>query len=663
MNPLLRRPRLLPLLAALTLGGALLAVPAARGQEPAAGNLADLSLDSLLDMPVTGASRFVQRRSQTSSAVRVITREEIRALGHRTLGEVLRSVTGAAISTDLTYDYLGVRGFLAGGDYSTRVLLLVDGNRINDPLYDQAFLGGEFPLDLDAVERVEFVPGQGSAVYGANALFGVVNVITREAPRSRQAELATGAASGGERALRAVLRMPWGDGGLQVMASRQVRQGYAIFDPGQVGVDGSDGWATGVDFTRRSAAYLRLDQGGFTASLLHADRVRATPAAVDLIFGDPRSRYRDTYSLLNVERSFYLGSDGQLTARAFAGRYRFTGDFVVDYPPPTLNHDDSVASWRGLEARYRVVRGAHRLVTGFELQDEPTLRQRNVDIEPEPATYVDDDRRAWRTAAYVEDQWSLATDWELHLGLRADRAQGLAWQASPRAALLWSPDPAWALKLIHGRAFRPPNAYEAHYAVDGPAGYRVNPALAPERVVGTEFVAEWRPLAAWRLSGSLYRNRASRLILLSYDEADDRYQYDNLADLEARGGELEAEYALDGVRWRLGASWVHNRGSGAELSHYPARMLKGTAIWPLWADWTLALEAQALSRRGEAPGQGVVHLTVDGTTWQGGPALTLGVRNLADRALYEPGIDPERQPVIAMPGREWRIEARWPLSF
>jgi outer membrane receptor for ferrienterochelin and colicin len=103
--------------------------------------LATLPLTSLLDMPVTGASRFVQRSSLAPSAVTVVTREDILAHGHRTLSDVLRGMRGVVISGDRTYDHIGVRGVLSTGDLNTRVLLLVDGNRLNDPLFDQAYIG------------------------------------------------------------------------------------------------------------------------------------------------------------------------------------------------------------------------------------------------------------------------------------------------------------------------------------------------------------------------------------------------------------------------------------------------------------------------------------------------------------------------------------------
>ncbi len=644
--------------------GALLAASLASvfAAESASPELAELSLDSLLDMPVTGASRFVQRRSQAASIVTVVTREEIQALGHRTLADVLRSVRGVVVTTDRTYDYLGVRGFLSAGDYNTRVLLLVDGNRVNDALYDQAFLGSEFPLDLDLVERVEFVPGQGSAVYGANALFGVVNVITRESARSAQALGSASWGTQGQFGVQAQLRLPWGRGGIQLQASRQLRRGEDVVDPAMVGVGGSDGRSRGTDGMQRTALAIRADQGPVTFSFIHADRTKGVPLALDLIFGDARNRYRDTTTLLNLEGQFALDADTKIQARAFAGRYRFIGDYAVDYPPPTLNRDLVVAEWAGVETRGTLVRGDHRIAAGIELQRMPTLLQQNFDLEPNAMSYLDDLRSSWRAAVYFEDQWTFDPHWTVHLGGRIDRVARHANETSPRLAVVWAMNERTSFKLIHGSAFRPPNAYEAYYAIDAPAGYVRNPDLKSERVRGTELVGEWRPDPVWRLSGSLYSTRAERLLLLGYDAAIDRYGFTNSGTLSSQGGELEAETLQTACRCRVNYSWNHVSGPSADQSAFPRQMLKGTAIWSIGADRTLALEALGIGRRGGAAGYGLFNLTLRGKPIEGGPDATFTIRNLADRQFVDPGADPVRQPTLPLPRREMRLELRWTFA-
>ena len=164
--------------------------------------MADLPLEQLMQLQVTTASRYAQTALEAPATVSVVTADDIRLFGYRNLSEVLGSMRGLHVSHDRTYHYLGTRRFATPGDYITRVLLLVNGVRFNDNLYDQATIGTDFPIDLDLVDRVEFVPGPGSAVYGANAFFGVINVITRNGRQLAGPQVSAEAGSHGSAKLR-----------------------------------------------------------------------------------------------------------------------------------------------------------------------------------------------------------------------------------------------------------------------------------------------------------------------------------------------------------------------------------------------------------------------------------------------------------------------------
>lgn len=157
---------------------AVCALPATSwGTEGNTNDLTELSLEELLKVEVVSASRYAQALSEAPASVTVIDGAELRQHGYRNLAEALVTVPGVYSSNDRNYTYLGVRGFNRPGDYGTRLLLLTDGARRNDPLYDQAMLGNESPVEVDWVKRIEFVPGPASSVYGPNALFGTVNTV------------------------------------------------------------------------------------------------------------------------------------------------------------------------------------------------------------------------------------------------------------------------------------------------------------------------------------------------------------------------------------------------------------------------------------------------------------------------------------------------------
>ena len=191
LEPCRRRlavPRLLPgsatalLMIVLVVLGPTVSAQSVDPQQPPQSELSQLSLEQLADLPIDSvfsASMYMQKVTEAPSSVTIITADEIRGLGHRTLADVLRTVRGFYITYDRNYSYLGVRGFSRPGDYNARVLLQVDGHRLNDNVFGSALIGTEFPLDVDLIERIEIIRGPSSALYGTNAFFAVINVITR----------------------------------------------------------------------------------------------------------------------------------------------------------------------------------------------------------------------------------------------------------------------------------------------------------------------------------------------------------------------------------------------------------------------------------------------------------------------------------------------------
>ena len=160
-------------------------------------DFSEATLEELSNITVYTASRHVQKATEAPSSVTVVTRDEIQKYGYRTLADILRSVRGFDITYDRNYTYAGVRGVNRPETYNSRVLLLIDGLRTNNNVYEQAMLGTEFPLDVDLIERVEIVRGPSSSLYGTSAFFAVINVITRKAGQLNDWEISFEPASFG----------------------------------------------------------------------------------------------------------------------------------------------------------------------------------------------------------------------------------------------------------------------------------------------------------------------------------------------------------------------------------------------------------------------------------------------------------------------------------
>ena len=160
------------------LGLLLATASAAAAQQP----LPELSLEELMRIDagqVFGASERMQPVTEAPASVSFITAEEIARYGYRTLADILRGVRGMYVTDDRNFSLVGTRGFAKPGDYNSRILLLVNGHRVNDNVFGQAEIGAEFGLDPAMFERVEIIRGPASSLYGDSAFFAVVNVITR----------------------------------------------------------------------------------------------------------------------------------------------------------------------------------------------------------------------------------------------------------------------------------------------------------------------------------------------------------------------------------------------------------------------------------------------------------------------------------------------------
>ena len=159
-----------------------LALAMLTGTTAGAQSLSELSLEDLMRLDagrVFGASERSQPVTEAPSSVSFITAEDIARYGYRSLADILHGVRGLYVSDDRNFSFLGARGFGKPGDYNSRILLLVNGHRVNDNVFGQAEIGAEFGLDPATFERVEIIRGPASSLYGDSAFFAVVNVITR----------------------------------------------------------------------------------------------------------------------------------------------------------------------------------------------------------------------------------------------------------------------------------------------------------------------------------------------------------------------------------------------------------------------------------------------------------------------------------------------------
>ena len=627
------------------------------------GKLTALSLEQLLEVTIVGASKYEQKQSEVAAAASVITRHEIKAFGWRTLGEALASLPGVHTTYDRQYLYLGTRGFGLPGDLNTRVLVTINGNRINDPTFDQGPFGRDFQLDLDLVERIEFIPGPGGAVYGQNAMFGVVNVVTRSAAQVDGIELSF--AYQVPQKLREG-RATWGkvlDNGVHVVASvsgMQARGEDRFFD---FGVTGASGIAAGLDGERDRELFTHISGGAWSFDLVHGSRRKNDPTGAFL--SDPLvpgqfQADRTTAAQLQYQDSF-SGGKLDVLARLFIGRERFSS--IQSYATPFGN--PAASDWRGAEVRLLSKAMAdHKTMLGMELQDNLRTDQTVIDIA-HPANNIFIPGSGYRVGIYGQDEWRVADNLSATLGLRFDRNNFTGNKLSPRAALIWTPAPATTLKALYGRAHRAPNVFERDHG-DG-VSQAANLQLKGESIDTLELVADHRIGSDLTLRGSLYQWKMQNLITLGIDPASGLSQYQSGDQVTARGLELSADKTwAAGARLRGSLSFQNvAQAGGAELPNVPKILGKVNLSAPLpfmgWrAGYELRYDSKRLSLDGtRLGGYAVSNLHLSTEALAKGLELSLGIHNLFDKRYAQPAADTNWQNALEQDGRSMRARMNY----
>jgi iron complex outermembrane receptor protein len=637
----------------------------ASAESHAPEDLTGLSIEELLSVEVYSASKFKQKTTEAPATVTVIIADDIRNHGHRTLADILASARGMFVTYDRNYQYVGVRGLNRPGDYNSRILLMVDGYRLNDPVYDQAYIGTEFPLDVDLIERVEIVRGPGSSIYGSNAFFAVVNVITRQGGDLGGVEAAGELAGFGSDKERLSYGRRYENGAeLLLSASRYHSRGQDQFFPEFNTPATNNGIARNLDGDRSHSLFGKLAYGGFTLTGAHASRTKQVPtAAFGAVFNAPGYDTNDAQGYVDLDYYGKLGESWDIAGHAFYGSYSFSGNYPFG-APVVMNKDETEGRWGGAEVKLTGRFEKHKLVMGAEYQDNFRQDQRNFDVAPFTA-YLDDKHSSQRQGVYLQDEITLMQGLLLNAGVRHDHYSTVGGTFNPRLGLIWTPRETTTLKLLYGAAFRAPNAFEQYYN-DGNISSKVSPSLKPEKITSYEIVAEHELQRNFRLTASVYRNEISDLIHQITDPADGLLVFQNIGKSRTQGAEFEAERVWsDDMRLRASYAWqiTRDQTTGAELENSPKHLVKFNYSQPVFDNALHAgVELQYTGSRktlagGSTGGFAIANLTLVSSRLVQGLELSASVYNLFDKRHADPA-RPEHVPIdaITQNGRNFRLK-------
>jgi len=632
----------------------------------------DMSLEDLMKVEIDsvyGSSGYKQKVNQAPASITIITAEDIRRYGYQTLADILRNVPGFYISYDRNYTYLGIRGFGRAGDYNSRVLLLIDGHRTNDNIFDQALIGPEFPLDIDLIDRVEVIRGPNSSLYEASAFLGVINIITKPANKETQLTVTGDVASYGTYKSRLTYGHQFSDGlGMLVSGTYYNSEGQNLFFPEFNRPATNNGIAENSDDEESHQFFADLTYGGFRLEGLYGSREKGIPtASFNDVFNDSRAQTIDTRGYVDLSYDHQFGSDWGFTSRIYYDNYHYDGIYPNASRPDgstVLNKDVADGQWWGAEfALSKQLFDNQTLVFGTEYRDNFEQYQTNYDEQPY-FQYFNSHQRSNIWAVYAQDEIQLGSRVTLDVGLRHDQYSTFGGSTNPRAGLIYQPFSNTAVKLLYGESFRAPNAYELYYAGYGEQG---NPNLKPETVKTTELVFEQYFHGGVRTLVSGYFYPVRNLISQATDPTNGNIVYVNGEQIDMRGIEFSVK-----KQWRsgleAGASLSLQRanqvGSQAPLTNSPRVLSQGNLSLPLFrrqlfASFDFNYVSRRLTEAGNYAGgyflPDFTLLSNRSRRWE----ISASLYNAVNQRYTDPGAIGDPEDVIVQNGRNFRVKCTY----
>jgi len=580
--------------------------------------------------PVEAASLHAQSMADAPANVTVITAEEIRRYGCRTLGDALASVRGFYVTYDHTYHYVGLRGISLPGDFNTRFLVMLNGHPLTENIYNSnGFFGQDFGLDMDLIERIEIIRGPTSALYGSNGMLANINIVTRSPVDSGRLGIASEVDSAGERKASIAMARHLG-GGANLLVSG------SGFDSRGLG-----GAYSHSDGERGYHSFVNLIWRGWSFTAFFNARDKQPPVGIGTsLAGDSDQHVMDSRSFVSASYKHRAGV-GELQWRIAYDRYRYQDRY--DYseaggvePVRDFNRGD----WLDTQFSYEIpLGGAGPLTIGVQAAWELRALQFNL---ADGSKQVIDGRPDRSAALFAQQQWNVSPRWKLYAGIRAEESRNYRFFASPRVAAVFQPSARNSYKFVYARPFRNPSAFEQFYD-DGSLSYAAAPTL--RREVANTFEASFERQVgrgvALIVNGFHYRIAD---VIESMSLENGVQQYGNQGRIRSTGVEFEVRGKAWGRLEASASSSIQDAVGGQPwqwLGNSPHVLSKARLGVPIYRDrffFAGAIEHTSARTTNAADPLGGFLLADFTVTARLHPKFDLqaGVRNALDRRYDDP---------------------------
>lgn len=669
-----------------------------------------LSPSELANISVSIASGTAKALSHSAAVTSVITAEQISSMGATDLHEVLETIPGIhvtiqAITNDYNYSMRGIRN-----DTNAEVLLMLNGTRFSVP-YQGTHMSGMI-IPVENIQRVEVIRGPGSALYGADAFAGVINIVTKKAGDIDGVTI-------GSRGGNADTKSTWGQYGGEWQSwdiAASLQYNHNGVDPDRIiGADALTGtpfslapgpmqtqnerWNGHLNLQRQHWdlgfwAFNETDTGlraGTSGALDNKGHLNGSNYLADIRYSTEDDiedwELQVHASLLHTvnDISVYNVPPGSVLPIGITGNVNPVYPLgLVAFPDgmrflTTIKNTVPTFEFTGI---YKGISNhLLRLVAGFRYEELNVTEARNFgvgvlngaslpaiagglqNVTGTPFAFIGDHHRNISSMA-VQDEWQISPDWHLTLGLRYDYYSDFGSTWNPRAALVWDVTPELTTKLLFGRAYRAPSFLE-QYQKNSPT-FVGNPALRPETISTTELAFDYRPTQNLRTALNLYHYEIQDLIGGELFTLGSNLTEENTPGQDGYGSEFEWDWRFHPA-WSLRGnySWqfARNEATHRRVSNVPEHHIYNALAWNFMPKWQIQTQINWIGHRLSGPGDSrilkdyeTVDLTLNAKRLMGYLDLTASVRNLFDNKGTEAATSsyPGNLPI---PGQSFYFEA------
>jgi outer membrane receptor for ferrienterochelin and colicin len=538
--------------------------------------LFEMDLMDLMNQKVVTASKYIQNSTEAASSIGVITADEIKNYGYRTLGEALNSQRGMYLSNDKNYLYVGSRGFSRPSDYNNRLVVMIDGHILNEVVYGSALMGNELGINLDNVERIEIIRGPGASVYGSGSMLNTINLIMKKGAIINGATVSAGIGSFGKEDLSAIYGKKIKNTDINISGTGGTYHGENYYFKELDDPESNFGKSVGKDWEKYFGFQSAVTNNNLKLSAVFTTRSKGIPTGAfntDLT-GDVESTDKRYYLESSYRKE--LGKISSLLFRLYFDGYDYSGSYPSGGED---SFDASAGRWAGTEVQYYLEAGKRNIITaGFEYKYifRSDYREWNNDT-----TYFNHNYPFSFYSIYLQDQVKIIQNLNLTMGLRWDQYSIFGHAASPRVALVYSYSSASSFKLLYSEAFRIPNLYESFYV--GNNSQESNPDIKSEKIRTAELA--WSHKISGSVLGnlSIYRFTTFNLIDQTIDESDGLIVFRNIGKATGTGAEYELKYEHPENKNQAFLNFTLQRtidnNTNETLSNSPAFLIKSGFIF------------------------------------------------------------------------------------